>query len=182
MPLNEPTVVSDVERRRRLVVVRAGDSSLHPTWLQGPDSPEFDLVVSYYGDDPARYRSDVENRIDHKGGKWDGLAALFASRPDLLDSYDYFWLPDDDIAADTRTINGIFAAMAAHTSNWRSRACRWTVITPTSPICAAGALRCAIRRRSRSWRPASAPRCCGGCCRWWPVRPAAGDSIPCGRG
>jgi len=114
MPRNEPTAVSDVARRRRLVVVRAGDSSLHPTWLQGPDSPEFDLVVSYYGDDAARYRSQVENRIDRKGGKWDGLAALFASRPDLLDAYDYFWLPDDDIAADTRTINGIFDAMAAN--------------------------------------------------------------------
>lgn len=114
MPRIEPTAVSDAERRRRLVVVRAGDASLHPTWLQGPESPEFDLVVSYYGDDPSAHRSNVENRIDQKGGKWDGLAALFAARPDLLDAYDYFWLPDDDIAADSRTINGIFAAMAAH--------------------------------------------------------------------
>jgi hypothetical protein len=97
---------------RNLVVVRAGDSSLHPTWLGGPEQPAFDLIVSYFGDDPDRFRSPIEARVDQKGGKWDGLAALFVARPELLDRYDFIWLPDDDIAADTRTVNGIFDAMS----------------------------------------------------------------------
>ena len=91
--------------------MRAGDSSLHRQWIAGPDKPCFDLVVSYFGDNPAQFRWPQEARVDQKGGKWDGLASLFAARPELLQSYDYFWLPDDDIAADTSTINGVFAAM-----------------------------------------------------------------------
>ncbi len=100
------------DRPRNLVVVRAGDASLHPMWLAGPEEPAFDLIVSYFGDDAKRFRSPRENRIDQKGGKWNGIAALFAARPELLDQYDLFWLPDDDIAADTRTINGIFESMS----------------------------------------------------------------------
>lgn len=96
---------------RNLVVVRAGDSSLHPMWLAGPETPDFDLIVSYFGDDPDQFRAPWEARVDQKGGKWDGLAVLFAARPELLDRYDFFWLPDDDIATDARTINRIFVAM-----------------------------------------------------------------------
>ena len=36
---------------------------------------------------------------------------MFTQRPDLLQLYDYFWIPDDDIEADRATIEGIFAAM-----------------------------------------------------------------------
>lgn len=114
MPRSEPEASNSAGRQRCLVVVRAGDASLHPTWLSDAEPANFDLIVSYYGDDPAMFRSPFENRIDQKGGKWDGLAQLFAARPELLDNYAYFWLPDDDIAADVRTINGVFAAMAAH--------------------------------------------------------------------
>ena len=96
---------------RNLVVVRAGDASLHPGWGAGEASCGFDLIVSYFGDDPAAYRAPCENRCDQKGGKWDGIHALFAQRPDLLRLYDYVWFPDDDIEADRATIEGIFAAM-----------------------------------------------------------------------
>ena len=100
--------------RRNLVVVRAGDASLHRGWIAGPQAPEFDLIVSYFGDDPTAYRSPAERRVDFKGGKWNGIADLFARDPDLLNEYDYFWLPDDDIETDTATVNGIFAAMREH--------------------------------------------------------------------
>ena len=99
-------------RSRNLVVVRAGDSSLHPRWFVDADAADFDLIVSYYGDDPARFRSPRENRVDCKGGKWNGVAALFAERPELLDRYDFFWLSDDDLETDARIVGGLFAAMA----------------------------------------------------------------------
>ena len=78
---------------RNLVVVRAGDTSLHPGWGAGEAGCGFDLFVSYFGDDPAAYRAPCENRCDQKGGKWDGIHALFAKRPDLLQLYDYVWSP-----------------------------------------------------------------------------------------
>lgn len=96
---------------RNLVIVRAGDRSLHRGW--GADEPEcqFDLIVSYYGSDSSAFRLPYERRADQKGGKWDGLFALFSQQPDLLQRYRYFWLPDDDIEADRQTIESIFASM-----------------------------------------------------------------------
>jgi hypothetical protein len=97
--------------RRDLVIVRAGDRSLHRRW--GADAPEckFDLIVSYFGSDPSAFRLPYERRVDQKGGKWDGLFALFNEQPDLLERYRYFWLPDDDLEADRKTIETIFANM-----------------------------------------------------------------------
>ena len=97
--------------KRDLVIVRAGDKSLHRGW--GADTPEcgFDLIVSYFGADPSAFRLPYENRVDYMGGKWDGIHALFAQQPELLDRYQYFWLPDDDLEADGATIQAMFANM-----------------------------------------------------------------------
>lgn len=96
--------------RKNLVAVRAGKSSLHPMWLQGPAERHWDMIVSVYDPD-ARFepRDDVQI-IVQPGGKWDGLYALFAGS-DLLSRYEYIWLPDDDIAASSEDINALFAAM-----------------------------------------------------------------------
>src|SRR6185437_9031809 len=88
----------------------AGRNSLHPMWLEGPEERTWDLIVSVY-DAEAQFdpRDDVQ-MVTKRGGKWDGLYALFADG-ELLSRYEYFWLPDDDIAARTEDINAIFAAM-----------------------------------------------------------------------
>jgi hypothetical protein len=56
--------------RGNLVVVRAGDSSLHPTWLPASGHRNWDLLVSYIGDDPENFRVPAVTRIDGKGPKW----------------------------------------------------------------------------------------------------------------
>jgi hypothetical protein len=63
-------------RRKNLVIVRAGDSSLHEEWLQGEGERNWDLIVNYFGDDPQRYRKDDVQRIDSKGPKWPALHDL----------------------------------------------------------------------------------------------------------
>jgi len=97
--------------RRDLVIVRAGDNSLHRGW--GADDPgcEFDLIVSYYGSDPSAFWLPYENRVDYRGGKWDGIHALLTQQPELLDRYRYVWLPDDDLEADRATIEAMFTNM-----------------------------------------------------------------------
>lgn len=92
--------------RRFLVVVRAGEASLHRKWLEGQDR-NWDLVVSWYGDTPYRPIAD-EIVIPIKGGKGDGLVATFAALPELIGRYEYFWLPDDDIDTDCATICTLF--------------------------------------------------------------------------
>jgi len=95
---------------RNLVLVRCGSASLHGAWLDGDwESRSFDMVCSYY--DEAAFRAHKARpgleAILVKGGKWDGIAATLAGRPDLL-AYDHYWFPDDDIAATLDDINRIF--------------------------------------------------------------------------
>ncbi len=100
--------------RRNLVIVRAGDASLHPGWLDGPEARNWDLVVSYFGKDPVRYRQDDVVRIDGVGPKWTPLHRLLLDHPDYLDRYDYIWLPDDDLAATKADINRFFRLCAEY--------------------------------------------------------------------
>jgi hypothetical protein len=95
---------------RFLVVVRAGDHSLHPQWTSALATRNWDLVVSYFGNDPDRFRNAGEMRIDDRGQKWAGLHALL-TREDFWRGYDYVWLPDDDLAADQAVISDLFATM-----------------------------------------------------------------------
>jgi hypothetical protein len=97
--------------RRFLVVVRAGDSSLHPQWTTEPDGRDWDLVVSYFGDDPSRFRNAGEVRVDGKGQKYPGLHDLF-ERDDFWRGYDYVWLPDDDLAVGQADLSGFFRRVA----------------------------------------------------------------------
>ena len=97
--------------RRHLVIVRAGDGSLHPGWTDSPATRDWDLVVSYYADDPARFRDAADRRVDDKGTKWAGLYALLTREPFWRD-YDYVWLPDDDLAIGQAAISRIFARSA----------------------------------------------------------------------
>ncbi|HEX4523298.1 MAG TPA: DUF707 domain-containing protein [Casimicrobiaceae bacterium] len=98
-------------KKRFLVIVRAGDRSLHPGWTSSLDTRDWDLVVSYFGDDPHRYRDSGGVRIDDKGPKWPGLNTLL-SRDDLWRDYDYIWLPDDDLAATQAAVSTLFAVTA----------------------------------------------------------------------
>ncbi len=93
---------------KTLVIVRAGDSSLHEGWLAGGDRT-WDLLVSYFGDDPDRFRGDGIRRVDAKGPKWPALHALITAEAAQICTYDHVWLPDDDLACDTATINRLFA-------------------------------------------------------------------------
>src|ERR1700687_413368 len=95
-------------RNKNLVIVRAGDSSLHPQWLTGPENRNWDIVVSYFGNDPNLYRMPGVTRIDDKGPKWDGLYNLISMHPQFIADYDYIWLPDDDLEITKSAINLLF--------------------------------------------------------------------------
>jgi hypothetical protein len=96
--------------RKNLVIVRAGDTSLHPGWLKGLSSKErsWDLVVSYFGDDPQRYRDDECERVDSKGPKWPALYELIRNNFEAISRYDVVWLPDDDLECRGADINRMF--------------------------------------------------------------------------
>lgn len=102
-----------MSHRRNLVIVRAGDNSVHPGWLTG-ETRNFDIFVSYFGNQPGRYANHAEYHEDRKGMKWPVLGELLRAHPALIERYDYFWLPDDDLVAETATLNRMFDFAAAY--------------------------------------------------------------------
>lgn len=112
------------DRRRFLVVVRAGDASLHPGWVDAGRPRTFDLVVSYYGEDPGRYRDGEFARIDDAGQKFHGLKRLFL-RDGFWRDYERIWLPDDDLATEQDQIDALFAASDAAALDLSQPALEW---------------------------------------------------------
>ncbi|MDD2877781.1 MAG: DUF707 domain-containing protein [Acidiphilium sp.] len=94
--------------RKNLVLVRAGDNSLHPEWLKGESGRNWDIVVSYYGHNPTIFREPGVTRIDSKGPKWPALYALINENPHFLSNYANIWLPDDDLLTGKDNINRLF--------------------------------------------------------------------------
>jgi hypothetical protein len=94
--------------RKNLVVVRAGDNSLHPEWLKGEGERNWDIVVNYYGDDPVRYCEPGVVRMDSKGPKWPALYELINENQQFLSDYANIWLPDDDLMTSKAEINQMF--------------------------------------------------------------------------
>ncbi len=102
------------ESKENVVIVRAGQKSLHKRWHLLPyHARNFDLVVSYF--DEAAFRAHEEEAGVYAflciGGKWDGIYRTLDWMDQNFPEYEYYWLPDDDIDADSVSINLLFDAM-----------------------------------------------------------------------
>lgn len=100
--------------RKNLVIVRAGDASLHEQWLDSDEERNWDIIVNYFGDDPERYRRDDVRRIDSKSVKWPALHDLIRGLREEIICYDRVWFPDDDLAATKAGINSLFEIAERH--------------------------------------------------------------------
>jgi len=105
-------------RRRVLVVLRAGDTSLHTGWLKGapPETRSWDLHLSYFGDYSSPFwdrPSDVTLSFE-KGTKAIGTVACLNKLGERIEAYDWVWLPDDDLRADLATLNRFFEIVVEH--------------------------------------------------------------------
>jgi hypothetical protein len=99
---------------RNLIVLRCGDDSLHGGWVTSDLQPNWDLGVSYFGANETRNFPEARYSHKFKGGKWNGIYSFFDSFPETLESYDYFWFPDDDIEASCAQINHMFRMMETY--------------------------------------------------------------------
>jgi len=100
--------------KKNLVIVRAGDSSLHPEWMLPEFERNWDIVVSYYGDDPFVYKYDGQVRFDCKGTEYPAFYRLLTEGALKWDAYEYIWLPDDDLRISGNEINKLFDICAKH--------------------------------------------------------------------
>jgi hypothetical protein len=98
---------------RYLLIVRAGDRSLHPGWLGAPR--DWDLHISYFGAQEKPF-GDLPEGVTlsrETGPKWLGLKDCIAARPDVLDRYSHIGFPDDDLACGAAAWNGAFRVLDA---------------------------------------------------------------------
>lgn len=83
---------------RLLVVLRIGCDHRVAGWACQPaEGRGWDLLLSPYDTLADMEAFDPTLTIPLKGGKWDAIHQIFTTRPELLEQYDYIWLPDDDI-------------------------------------------------------------------------------------
>ena len=93
-------------RPRTLVILRIGSDHRVSSWAKtSAQSREWDLLLSPYDTVPDLDEFDTDYTIPIKGGKWDSVYKIFHDQPKLLENYDYFWIPDDDIEADPDDLN-----------------------------------------------------------------------------
>jgi hypothetical protein len=93
--------------RKYLVVVRAGDRSLHPQWLD-TNTRNWDILVSTYAARPERYIDQYDFLHCFLGSKWEGLSDVLETHTNLIAKYDYIWFPDDDLLTTGANINKFF--------------------------------------------------------------------------
>jgi hypothetical protein len=106
---------ADKVKRRALLIVRAGDQSLHPKWLKGDncENRNWDLHISYFGDKTPITDLDVSVTRE-KGPKFIGLATCLAKIEERLSQYEYIGFPDDDLSSDCQNWNRFFDILFEH--------------------------------------------------------------------
>jgi hypothetical protein len=95
--------------RRNLLVVRAGDGSVHPGWTRGGGERTFDLLVSYYGEQPDRFREGADIYHAMRGPRWPAHDAICRENIAFMAAYDFVGFACDDLRAELETWNGLFA-------------------------------------------------------------------------
>lgn len=94
---------------KNCVISAVGKNSLHKMWVG--ENSDFDLHLITYDDSLDMFRKDARNVCHIKGYKLKVIYKYLMVNMRLIDSYDYFFFPDDDIMMDATTINALFDAM-----------------------------------------------------------------------
>lgn len=93
--------------KRYLVFTSAGDQSEVKRWW-GRGNNDFDIMVVYYGDNEFLYKESTTYFFERKGSKFQNLAFIFQSKPEIFDQYDAFFLMDDDVVIESASISRLF--------------------------------------------------------------------------
>jgi len=95
--------------KRNLVICRAGDRSVHRSWLGSQSTRSYDVWLDLAGGDPAQYAGDPAVISVAKGGpNWPRIAALASERAEELLRYEAVFVPGDDILASSAEVDRLF--------------------------------------------------------------------------
>lgn len=94
---------------KQLLLSTVGNASLHKEWIAG--NKNFDVILIYYGGNDeifADYQKDAMICLNQKGQKYPMIKQFILNNLELINQYEYIWLPDDDISISTDEINKFF--------------------------------------------------------------------------
>ena len=99
------------KKNKYLLFSSVGDNTtFFKYWLS--DNKNYDVAIVYYGDNNENYNKycEIVDYIEcHKGSKFQNFYYYYNKHKDyLLNTYDYFFIVDDDIIIDTENINKLF--------------------------------------------------------------------------
>jgi hypothetical protein len=94
---------------RNLVIVRAGDESMHTSFLGEESQRNWDIFVSFYGKDPNLFRDRGQVREDDPRLPFPAIYDLIGRKQEeWKQRYDYIWFCCDDIVTDMARVNRFF--------------------------------------------------------------------------
>jgi hypothetical protein len=94
--------------KKNCIIAAVGKESLHRQWLDINDS-EVDLHLIIYDDSFEKYKSDTPFIKIAKGNKFQLIYAYLTD--EIINRYDYFYMPDDDISIDQVNVKRLFKEM-----------------------------------------------------------------------
>jgi len=101
-------------RRQHLVFSSVGDrSDCFESWTDNDESRTYDLWVAYYGESETQWKR-IQERSDmcfrRKGAKFQNFSFVWKRMKSFIqNTYDYVWIPDDDIEISSDGIERCFA-------------------------------------------------------------------------
>jgi hypothetical protein len=93
-------------KSRYLVFTSAGDRSNLNYWLEGKQN--FDLWITYYGNEKERFKEISDYYLVRKGGKFPNLYYAYRNFNYILASYEAIFITDDDIIISGSAISRLF--------------------------------------------------------------------------
>lgn len=99
-------------KSKYLVYTSAGDHANLHLWLKNfdgkPHERNFDLWITYYGDDEGRHKDACDFYNMRKGSKFQNLLYVYNNWRHIIDHYEAVFVLDDDIIIDCFGINQLF--------------------------------------------------------------------------
>lgn len=96
-------------KHKNCLISAVGKSSLHKSWIK--EMCNFDIHLIVYDNSLYMFQEDADFICHIKGYKLKIIYKYLIDNPYLIEAYDFFFFPDDDIMMDSTTINTLFDTM-----------------------------------------------------------------------
>ncbi len=97
------------EFKKNCIIATVGKKSLHKNWLHQTQNYDVHLIV--YDDSYSGFKHDSAYVSADKGYKLKLVYRYLEKHPEYLAQYEYFFIPDDDILMDYKSIEQLFELM-----------------------------------------------------------------------